>query len=483
MRWGRVPAARPRRREPGLAGNPILIGALTVLVTIVAVTLAYNATNGLPFVPTYSLHVQAANASELTHGTDVTMGGARVGLVSSVTPSRAANGRPIALLNLHLYESIKPLPVDSRFDIRLKGAIGLKYLQITLGHDRRGYANGATVPVRQTSSEVDFDQVLSMFNPPTRQGVTESTIGFAQALAGRGYDINRAIGALRPLVTDLGPVARNLASRSTDLSGFLRGLEGYSAALVPVAETQAALFTNLNTTFRALAGVAVPSLQDTISQTPPTFEAAIAKVPVIRPFLTDTASLLHQLRPGFATLSKSAPVLADTFEIGTRTLPPTVELDGRTVSLAEALKNYSRNPLVQGGVDRLTLTLGHLRQPLQFLTPVQSSCNYVTLFLRNISSLLSEHVTQGTFLRFIPIAIAPGPNSQSGPSHQISTLPVGRDSGPLHSNPYPYTDSPGQPAECAAGNETFTAGQAVIGNPAGNLGLRTEKTTKTKGSG
>ena len=50
----------PRRRDPGLAGNPILIGALTVLVTIVAVTLAYNATNGLPFVPTYNLHVQTA---------------------------------------------------------------------------------------------------------------------------------------------------------------------------------------------------------------------------------------------------------------------------------------------------------------------------------------------------------------------------------------------------------------------------------------
>jgi ABC-type transporter Mla subunit MlaD len=465
-----------RRREPGLASNPILIGALTVLVTIVAVTLAYNATNGLPFVPTYNLHVQAANASELTHGTDVTMGGARVGVVSSVTAARSAGGRPIALLNLHLYENVKPLPVDSRFDIRLKGAIGLKYLQITLGHDRRGYADNATVPMRQTSSEVDFDQVLSMFNPPTRTGVTDSTIGFGQALAGRGSDLNSAIRAFVPLVSDLGPVARNLASPSTGLAGFFRGLESYSAALAPVAETQATLFTNLNTTFRALASVAVPSLQQTISQTPPTFEATIAETPVIRPFLTDTASLLHQLRPGFATLSQSAPVLADTFAIGTRTLPPTAELDARTVSLAEALKNYSQNTVAQGGIDRLTLTLGHLKEPLQFLTPVQASCNYVTLFLRNIQSLLSEHVTQGTFLRFVPLSILPGTNSQNGPSHDVSQLPVGKDSGPLHSNPYPYTDSPGQPAECAAGNETFKANQVVIGNPPGKLGLKTEKT-------
>ena len=37
-----------------MLGNPILIGALTVLATIVAVTLAYQANNGLPFVPKYT---------------------------------------------------------------------------------------------------------------------------------------------------------------------------------------------------------------------------------------------------------------------------------------------------------------------------------------------------------------------------------------------------------------------------------------------
>src|SRR6185295_4313309 len=32
--------------------NPILIGAITILITVVAVYLAYNANSGLPFVPT-----------------------------------------------------------------------------------------------------------------------------------------------------------------------------------------------------------------------------------------------------------------------------------------------------------------------------------------------------------------------------------------------------------------------------------------------
>ena len=470
---------RSRRRDPGLAGNPVLIGALTVLVTFVAVYLAYNATNGLPFVPTYTLHVQAANASELTHGDNVNMGGALVGIVSTVKPERLPDGRPIAQINVQLQNSIKPLPVDTRFTVRLKGAIGLKYLEITLGHSRNGFGNNAVVPMRQESTEVDFDQVLSMFNPPTRKGVQQTTLGFGQALAGRGLDINNAIGAFVPLLRDLQPVAANLASPATNLGGFFRSLENYTGALTPVAETQGQLFANLNTTFRALAGVAVPSLQETISDTPPMFDATIANTPVIRPFLTDTAALFSELRPGVATLPQSAPVLSQAFATGTRNLPGTAALDQRTVTLSQSTAAYAQNPLVQQGLDRLTLTLSRLGPPLAFLAPVQSTCNYVTLFLRNGQNLLSEHVSQGALFRFVQIAIDNGPGYESEPSSSVFTGQGGTGSGPLHVDPYPNTASPGETPECSAGNEPYPQ-KAVLGNPAGNVGIKTEKTTRGK---
>ncbi len=464
-------------RDPGLLGSPILIGALTVLVTIVAVTLAYNATAGLPFVPSYALHVRATNANELQRGDEVSLGGALVGTVSSVTASRTPAGTPVALLNLKLYDSIKPLPTDSRFTIRLKGSIGLKYLQITLGHSRVGLANGATVPLSNSGSEVDFDQVLSMFTPPTRVGVRQSTIGFGEALADRGPDLNDAFGAFVPLFHDLGPVMLNLGSAHTGLGGFFRGLEAYSSALAPVAQTQASLFGNLDLTFRALASVAVPDLQETISRTPPTFATTIADAPTIGPFLSDTALLLHDFRPSAATLPQSAPVLADAFAIGTRTLPGTAALDQRTTALAQTLERYGLTPAVQGGLDRLSLTASRLRPPLAFLTPVQSSCNYVTLFLRNTASLLSERVSQGGLLRFVQVAITDHPGYESSPSSHPYTGPSGISSGPLHVNPYPATSSPGQAAECAAGNEPYLL-HAQFGNPPGKLSSSTETTTR-----
>jgi ABC-type transporter Mla subunit MlaD len=472
---------RAGRRE-SVFQNRVLIGALTVLATIVAVTLAYQANNGLPFVPRYTLHVQIKDAEELTRGGEVHMGGALVGMVSSVDPARDHAGRPIAVLNLRLNRDVEPLPVDSTFTVRLKGAIGLKYLDVVPGHSQHTWADGATVPLTQSSATVDLDQVLSMFNPPTRAGITASTTGFSDALAGRGSDINNAIGAFVPLVRDLGPVAINLSSPRTDLGGFFRGLGRFTGALTPVAVTQASLFSNLNTTFASLASVAFPHIQQWISETPPTFQTVISDSPALQAFIKDTTALFAELRPGFATLPVSAPVLAQAFAVGARNLPGTAGLDQRTVSLAHSLANYSANPTAQAGLDRLTQTAAALRGPLAFLTPVQATCNYATLFLRNIGSALSDGVATGTTLRVVPVAIDNDVlGVESVPSHTVFRTPATdpqQQHGPLHYNPYPYTASPGQPDACAAGNEPFSGKQAVLGNPSHLLGTRTEKTTR-----
>src|SRR5579862_8736074 len=102
-----------QRRDRSPLGSPILIGTLTVLAVIVAVFLAYNANNGLPFVPSYTLHVQVADANELTHGAEMHMGRALIGFVDDVDPARDQNGQPIAVLDLKLNRSTGRLPVDS----------------------------------------------------------------------------------------------------------------------------------------------------------------------------------------------------------------------------------------------------------------------------------------------------------------------------------------------------------------------------------
>ena len=470
-----------RRRGSSPFSNPVLIGALAVLVMVVAVVLAFQANNGLPYVPRYTLHIEAANAEELVHGAEVHMGGALIGNVSEVTAARDRSGQPVAVINAALDKSVQPLPVDTHFTIRMKSSIGDKYLQVTLGHSRRTWRNGATVPLGHTSSTVDLDQVLDMYTPPTQNGVADTTLGFGQALAGRGSGLNQAIGAFVPLVSSLTPVMRNLASKRTNLKGFLDGLGTFVSALAPVSRQQAELYANLDTTFKALAGVARPYLQDWIAQTPPTFQTVASDGPAIGGFATDTAQLFADLRPGIATLPKSAPQLTAALKAGVRTLPGTARLDQQTVGLARALDQFGADGTAQAGLSRLSLATRSLTKPLQFLAPAQSTCNYMTLFLRNLASSLSDNIGTGTVLRFVLVAIdngiAGGEAAPSSTPYTSTSQAGGNKHAPLHFDPYPNTASPGEVAECSAGKEPYSPNEAVIGNPAKHVGTVTEKTS------
>ena len=68
-----------------LAASPVLIGAVTVLVAIVAVFISYSANQGLPFVPTYKLNAEIPNGAKLVPGNEVRAGGFRVGVVDDIT--------------------------------------------------------------------------------------------------------------------------------------------------------------------------------------------------------------------------------------------------------------------------------------------------------------------------------------------------------------------------------------------------------------
>jgi virulence factor Mce-like protein len=464
-----------RGRGSGIAGNPVLIGAATVLVIIVAVFLAYNANSGLPFVPTYSLNAQVPNAAQLVVGNDVRIGGTRVGAVSKIKPRKLGDGRVIAVLGLKLDKEVDPLPKDSTVLVRSRSALGLKYVELTRGRDSGGYADGDTIPLRAaTPAPVEFDEFLNMFDDETRKAAQENTIGFGDAFAGRGESINTAIGAFRPLLRDIIPVARNLASPQTNIKRFISELSDAAAIVAPAAETQAQLFINLNTTFAALRQVARPYIQESISEGPETLDTGIAELPKQRPFLLNSQRLFAELRPGVRALRGAAPELSAALTIGTPTLRRSVALNRRLQPLLRELQTFSEDPMVPRGLRALTGTLRSLDPTLRYLTPAQTKCNYVALWFRNIGSLLSEGDKNGTWQRFIIVPAPSGPNSEGTPSSKPADGP-GEDNH-LHTNPYPNTQAPGQPKECEAANEDYIAGKTILGNVPGTQSATTEST-------
>jgi virulence factor Mce-like protein len=456
----------------GIAGNPVLIGAATVLVILVAVFLSYNANRGLPFVPTYQVDAEMPNAAQLVVGNDVKVGGSRVGAVGSIKPKALPDGRVIAVLGLTLAKDAGPLPKDSRLMVRPRSALGLKYVEIMRGKSSEAFQDGDTIKLAQAETPVELDEFLNMFDPQTRAASQQSLEGFGTAFGGRGESINTAIGALRPLLRDIVPAMRNLAAPETQLRRLIVELGDAAAIVAPAAGAQASLFRNLDATMSALSEVSRPYVQDSISKGKPALDAGIENLPRQRPFLRDTEGLMRDLRPGIRALRTAAPVLSDALKTGTEALPRTPPLNRRLESLLQELQTFANDPLVPRGIRSTTETVEALDPILQYLAPAQTVCNYLTLWFRNISSLLSEGDRNGTWQRFIIVTTPQGPDNEGSPSSGPADGPT--DANHLHANPYPHTAAPGQPRECEVGNEPFLRGQTVTSNVPGTQQPRTE---------
>jgi phospholipid/cholesterol/gamma-HCH transport system substrate-binding protein len=453
---------RNRGGIQGVASSPVIVGAVTVLVVIVAVFLAYNANNGLPFVSTYNLKARLPNADALVKGNEVRIGGSRVGVIREVKPVQTEDGGVAAELDLHLDKGAEPVPVDSTIIIRPKSPLGLKYLQIVPGDSSEGLEAGETIPLSAARPEpVDIDQFFDMFDEKTREAIKQNQAGFGTAFAGRGPQFNAAFGSLRRAVEVGQPVLRNLVAPGTGFGEFWRALEALSATVAPVAETQASMFVALDRTFAAFARVSRPFIQDTIVKGPPTLDAAIVDLPALRPFFRDSERFFAAFAPGAKALGETSPTINAALRAGIPALNRSPALFAQLTPTAEALLDFQAEPGVFNGLELLTDTNNLLAPSINFIAPAQTTCNYLSLAFKNLADAFSETNGNGNWLGAISFEPPSGPNAESAPSSAPANGPESRNH--LHFNPYPDTAAPGQSRECEAGNERYSGGKTTIG--------------------
>jgi virulence factor Mce-like protein len=470
-----------RRNRGGIAGNPVLIGAATTLVVLVAVFLSYNANNGLPFVPTYDLDAQVPNAAGLIRGNDVRVGGARVGVVSSIKPLPRPGGGVGALLHLKLDNHLRKLPADSTLAVRPRSPLGLKYVEITRGHSTTRLKPGSTIPIGHAHVPVEIDDFFNMFDAPTRVASRQNLDSFGTGFAGRGADLNQALGRLDPLLRHLAPAMRTLLDPRTEWTALFPSLEQAAHEVAPVAAQQGNLFRALDQTFAALDG-AKGSIQRSISEGPASLDTATRELPAQARFVTDTTRLFGKFRPAFAHLAAASAQLAPAFARGTPALRRSPVLNQRLTTTLGDLRAFARDPRVLPGLTRLTETATLLDPPLRYVVPAQTRCNYFSLFFKNLASTLSESDRVGSFLRFGILALPQVPGSEAGPAATPADGPPApkattvderlaaslQDDSFLHTSPYPNTAAPGQGGECEAGAETYAKGRQAIGTLPGN---------------
>jgi virulence factor Mce-like protein len=445
-----------RQRSQSAFANPVLLGAVTVLVVLVAVFLAYNANSGLPFVPTRELEVEIADGSNLVVGNDVLVGGHRVGFVSALSPVRLADGETVARLTLKLSRGER-VPVDSRVTVRLRSVLGEKYVDLVLGRSRRVFADGGMMPVWQTSVPVQIDQVFDMFTAPTRSAVRGNLVGFGDAFAARGGDLNQTVQSLPPLFGYLTPVASYLSAPSTGLRRFFDSLEALAGTLAPVSASLAGLLGDAATTFGAISR-SPSDLQATIARSPSTLSVSAAALRVQQPFLVDLRTLGGYLGPATASLRGSLPYLDPAVEAGTATLGRTPVLNAGLERVMGSLKSLAEDPMTNVALNGLRATVGLLDPMVRYLGPYQTVCdewNYTWTYLADV---VSEPTSFGTAQR--GLLMSANPSQPNNPAAEPASGPQngGASDSPLGGNGYYHAPAYGAAVD-SQGNADCESGQ------------------------
>jgi len=383
---------RNRSAKATLVASPVLVGAVTLLITIVAVFIAYNANSGLPFVPTYDLKAEVPTGNKLVAGNEVRVGGFRVGVVDEITPKvvrRDGQTKTVALLAMKLDKTVEPLARSTTVKIRPRSALGLKYVQITPGKGKQSFAAGATIPLKNASEGLELEDVYSTLDAKTRRNSQTTLDGFGDAFTGRGRALNTSIQALNPFFSFLTPVMSTLNDPETGLADFFPQLGETVGQLAPVAQVQAQVFADMATTFAALSSDPA-ALQQTIERSPPTIDTAVRSFRVQRPFLADFADLSARLRPAVNELPRSLPAINRAFKVGTPVLPRTVALNGRLGENFDALDGLFENPNTLLALRDLRTTLTVVRPAMEFVAPYQTVCNYWNYFVYPLGEHQSE---------------------------------------------------------------------------------------------
>jgi ABC-type transporter Mla subunit MlaD len=432
----------------------VLIGAVTTLVVMVAVFLAYNANAGLPFVPTRELKVDVADGSDLVIGNDVREGGFRVGLISDLRPVALSGGQTGAELTLQLSQSYGRVPVDSRVALRPLSLLGLKYVDLEVGSSRRLVADGGTLGIARSRVPVQFDDIFKTFDSKTRVAIQQDLQGFGDTLAARGSSLNDTISSLPALLGHLRPVAGYLAAPATGLTRFFSGLESFMGAVAPVAGVNADLFRQMATTFEAISRDP-NALEQTIAKSPSTLSVSTRSLVVQQPFLGDLTTFGRAMTPATGSLRVALPVLNPALEVGTRTLVRTPVLNSRLQGVMGALRSMALAPGTNQGINALVATVSTLNPMVRYLGPYQTVCDYWNYWWTYLSEHISEQ-TQYGFAQRVLLMFGDA-TEQDNVGSQGASYPAGTFGGPeyLHGQPYGAAIDNAGNADCETGQRGY----------------------------
>jgi phospholipid/cholesterol/gamma-HCH transport system substrate-binding protein len=205
-------------RRGGVLGRVLVVGA-----TLVGLS-------GCTPLPGDDITVTAlmADSAGLFVGNDVGVLGVPVGKVTSIRPEGSHVRVTMSV------DGDQPVPADAGAVVVARSVATDRYVELTpVFHSGPRMADGAVIPLPQTRTPVDFDEVLEALSDftsgiagqkGTRNAIANILREGSQAVDGKGELFNRAI-------TSLGGAVDSISGQRGDISGTVKSLDALSATI------------------------------------------------------------------------------------------------------------------------------------------------------------------------------------------------------------------------------------------------------------
>ncbi|HEV2777088.1 MAG TPA: MlaD family protein [Solirubrobacteraceae bacterium] len=291
--------------------------ALTCFGLLLFLWLAFG--GAIPLKPQgYRVQVAFTDAATLADQADVRTAGVRIG---KVVKKELAPGGGKLLTTIELDSKYAPMKADARAILRQKTLLGETYVEVTTGsRGARDLAEGGRLRDARVREAVEFDELFSIFDEDTRRAFRQWQASAAKAGAGRGRDLNDALGNLPVFAENAQDVVDVLDDRRAALRDLVKNtgrtfeqLSADETALTTFVQRNTELFDELSERREALAD-SIRILPTFLDETKATLSRVRTFSVNTEPLIRDLDPVLDDLQPTLASLRTLSPDLENLFE-------------------------------------------------------------------------------------------------------------------------------------------------------------------------
>jgi phospholipid/cholesterol/gamma-HCH transport system substrate-binding protein len=301
--------------------------AITALVVIALAVVIYILEHQPSFTldkSYYTVKAEFATGAAVTagQGQTVDIAGVEVGQVGAV---HLENGRAVVTMNI--FKQHEPIYRDATVLLRPRTPLKDMYLSLDPGTKQAGaIPNGGTLPVANTSPDVNVEQILSSLDADTRNYLLLLLSGGAQAFQNPGAtgtapspsavaDLRGTFKRFAPLNRDTQTFTKLLATRTRNIRRSIHNLQLVTRSLGSVNTQLTSLIKTSNTNFSAISSQDA-NLQSALTLLPGTLQQANRTLGKVQTFANQSGPTLNALLP-FArafgpALQASRPLFKDT---------------------------------------------------------------------------------------------------------------------------------------------------------------------------